>query len=110
MSSPIVWKILLSEHNTECILKYLVKGVAPGRESQRALQIELEELLPSHNAITILPVVEGYSVEIEVNNIAPFSRTSFEPYVAEHILSEAVNMRCESRGETELQLLKARFY
>jgi hypothetical protein len=106
----IAWKNLLSDQNVECILKYLVKGVEPGRESQRALQIELEELLPSHNAITILPVVEGYSVEIEVNDIAPFSRTSYEPYIAEQILSEAVNIRCQPRGETQLQLLKARFY
>jgi hypothetical protein len=101
---------LLTEESVECVLKYLVKGVAPDRESQQALQVELEELLPRHNAITILPVVEGYSVEIEMQDIAPFSRSSFEPYIADQILAEAVNIRCHSRGETQLQLLKARFY
>jgi len=101
---------LLTEESIECVLKYLVKGVSPDRESQRALKIELEELLPSHSAITILPVVEGYSVEIEMQDIAPFNRSSFEPYIADQILTEAVNIRCQSRGETQLQLLKARFY
>ena len=99
----------MSEANVACILKYLVKGVQPEREAQRALQNELEELLPHHNAVTILPVVEGYSVEIEVSDLAPFSRTSFEPYVAEHILPEAVNIRCRPDGAIQLQLLKAHY-
>ena len=99
----------MSDDNVACILKYLVKGVQPEREAQRALQTELEELLPHHNAVTILPVVEGYSVEIEVSDLAPFSRSSFEPYVAEHILPEAVNIRCRPEGHVQLQLLKAHY-
>ena len=99
----------MSEDTVACILKYLVKGVRPEREAQRALQSELEELLPNHNAVTILPVVEGYSVEIEVSDLAPFSRSSFEPYVAEHILPEAVNIRCRPDGQVQLQLLKAHY-
>jgi len=99
----------MSEQSVTCILKYLVKGVAPERESQRALQDEIQELLPHANAVVILPVVDGYSVEIEMSDLTPFSRTSFEPYVAEHVLPEAVQIRCRPSREVQLQLLKAHY-
>jgi len=99
----------VSEVNVACILKYLVKGVTPERESQSALQRELHELLPNANSIVVLPVVDGFSVEIEVADVAPFSRTSFEPYVAEHILPEAVQIRCRPAEPAQLQLLKAHY-
>lgn len=91
-------------------LKYLVKGVKPSRESQQELQRELQENLPNAASIVILPVVQGYSLEIEMNDLAPFSSSSFEPYVAEHVLPEAVSIRCETNGPVQLQLLKARYY
>ena len=97
------------ETKVACILKYLVKGVRPNRTSQSDLQIELEELLPNASSIVILPVVEGYSVEIEVSDVAPFSRSSFEPYVADHILREAVIIRCKPTSDIQLQLLRAHY-
>jgi len=100
---------LMSDDRVACTLKYLVKGVRPERDSQSDLQDELEELLPNADSIVILPVVEGYSVEIEVSDVAPFSRTSFEPYVADHILPEAVTIRCRPAAAIQLQLLRAHY-
>ena len=99
----------MTDVKVACILRYLVKGVKPERESQQALQNELEELLPHHNAVTIMPVVQGYSVEIEVSDLGSFSRESFEPYIAEHVLREAVDIRCRPSEDFQLQLLKAHF-
>lgn len=90
-------------------LKYLVRGVHSSRETRADLQNELADNLASARAVTILPVVEGLAVEIEVDNIAPFSRTSFEPYVAEHVLPEAVRIRCDAEESLQLQLIKAKF-
>lgn len=99
----------MSDDRVGCTLKYLVKGVRPERASQSALQDELKELLPNADSIVIMPVVEGYSVEIEVSDVAPFSRTSFEPYVADHILPEAVAIRCQPESAIKLQLLQAHY-
>ncbi len=92
-----------------CVVRYLVKGVAPERSEQGDLHNELRDLLPNAKAITILPVVDGYSLEIEMCDLAPFSRTSFEPYLAEHVIPEAVSIRCRTKGEVKLQLLKASY-
>ena len=99
----------MSAEDIVCIIRYLVKGVAPERDHQQALQSELHDLLPNAQAVTILPVVDGFSVEIEMSDLRPFSRTSFEPYLADHVLPEAVASRCNSRGEVQLQLLKAHY-
>ena len=90
-------------------LKYLIRGVEPDRGDRGALQAELEAALPGASAITLLPVVEGFSLDLEMHDIAPFSRTSFEPYVAEHVLPDAVRLRCQARGDLGVQLLKASF-
>ena len=93
-----------------CVLKYLVRGVSANRDAQRALDLELRDMLPSIDALTILPVVEGFSVELEVNSIGPFNSVSFEPYVAEHVLQEAVSLRCDTTSSTQIQLIKGLFY
>jgi len=92
-----------------CILRYLVKGIETVREEQTRLQHELQEILPRAQAITILAVVEGYTIDIEMQDIAPFTRHSFEPYVAEQVLPEAVAICCRTRGTVSLQLLKAHY-
>jgi len=97
------------DEDVVCILRYLIKGVAPQRNEQSDLHNELADLLPNAKAITILPVVEGYSVEIEMCDLAPFSRTSFEPYLAEHVIPDAVACRCRTTGNVTLQLLKAHY-
>ena len=97
------------DEDVVCIVRYLVKGVRPDRSEQGDLQNELIDLLPNAKTITILPVVDGYSVEIEMRDMAPFTRTSFEPYLAEHVIPEAVSIRCQSKGEVSLQLLKAHY-
>jgi hypothetical protein len=99
----------MSAEHIVCVIRYLVKGVAPERDHQHALQDELHELLPNAEAVTVLPVVDGFSVEIEMSDLRPFSRTSFEPYLAEHVLPEAVSSRCRSSGNVQLQLLKAHY-
>ena len=92
---------------TAAKLKYVIRGVNPSRDAQQSLQQELEEALPSATAVTLLPVVDGFSLDLEVSDVAPFSRTSFEPYVAEHVLQEAVSLRCQGIGTLEIQLLKS---
>ena len=49
---------------TGCTLKYLARGVVTTRDSKSALLAELNEVLPD-SVITVLPVNEGYSVELE---------------------------------------------
>ena len=58
------------------------------RASQQALTAELEDMLNHVSAVTVLPVVEGFTVELEFDDIKPFTTVSFEPYVAEHALSD----------------------
>ena len=86
----------------QCQLRYLVKGVYTTRDSQQALAQELDELLPKADAITVLPVVQGYSVDLEIMDIAPFNRVSFEPYIADHVLADAVRIHCESDDEIQI--------
>tara|TARA_B100001093_G_C25966282_1_gene651270 strand:+ start:127 stop:477 length:351 start_codon:yes stop_codon:yes gene_type:complete len=93
---------------TSCTLKYLARGAIPTRESKNALLAELSEVIPN-STVTALPVNQGYSIELEFTDIAPFNRTSFEPYIAEHVLREALNLRCQFSGALQLDLLKAHF-
>ena len=97
----------MSEVELVCVLKYLIKGVVPNRESQGDLQRELLEVLPNATAITILPVVEGYTVEMEFAKLSPFSRSSFEPFIAEQVLPDAVASQCETLDDVSFALLKA---
>ena len=90
-------------------LKYIVRGVATDRGGQHDLQAELYDNLPNAHSIVVLPVVEGFSVEIEMSDLRPFSEESFEPYVAEHVLLEAAQLRCTVTGSVQLKLLKAHF-
>tara|TARA_X000000950_G_scaffold281876_1_gene379507 strand:- start:3497 stop:3799 length:303 start_codon:yes stop_codon:yes gene_type:complete len=97
------------EPRIACTLNYIVRGVATDRRGKADLLAELVELLPGASNVTVLPVNEGFTVAIEMTDIAPFNRTSFEPYVADHILREAVALRCTSVGSVHLDLLKAQF-
>ena len=94
----------------QCHLRYLVKGIYTSRDSQQELTRELEELLPNAGAVTVLPVVQGYSVDLEINDIAPFNRVSFEPYIADHVIIDAVRIYCEGDGDVQIQLLNASFF
>ncbi len=94
---------------TRATLKYLVKGLNPSREHQADLQRELSDNLAHANSVIALPVVDGFSVEIEVADIAPFNTSSFEPYIAEHVLPDAVKIRCRPAHDPDIQLIKARF-
>ncbi len=92
-----------------CTLKYVVRGVSADRESQQSLSGELADILNHVEAITIQPVVQGFSVELEFSDIAPFNQVSFEPYISEHALADAVSLRCRAQGQVQLQLLKCRY-
>ena len=94
---------------TTCTLKYIVRGVTPDRESQGELRTELYASLPNAHSVVVLPVVDGFSVEMEFTDLGAFSRTSFEPYVAEHVVPEAVQLRCQTLEPPKLKLLKAHF-
>jgi hypothetical protein len=100
---------MMREGATACTLRYLVKGIVPSREAKEDLANELWDILPNTEAVTVLPVVDGFSVELEVADVAPFSRSSFEPYVAEHVLADAVRLRCQTKGPVRLQLLRSKF-
>ena len=76
-----------------CLLKYLVRGVTADRSSQQSLTSELGDMLSHVRAITVLPVVQGFSVELEFDDIRPFTKVSFDPYIAEHVLADAINLR-----------------
>ena len=94
----------------QCQLRYLIKGIYTSRGSQQELTRELEDLLPNADTVTVLPVVQGYSVDLEIKDIAPFTRVSFEPYIADHVLPDAVRIHCEGDGDVQIQLLKASFF
>ena len=63
----------MSEHRQRhtCLLKYLVRGVDADRASQQALTAELEEMLNHVSAVTVLPVVEGFTVELNSTTSNP---------------------------------------
>jgi len=46
---------------------------------------------------------------VKFDDIAPFNRSSLEPYIAEQESSEALRLRCQLSGNLQLDLLKARF-
>ena len=94
----------------QCQLRYLVKGVYTTRDSQHELTRELEDLLPNADSVTVMPVVQGFSVDLEIKDITPFNRVSFEPYVADHVLADAVRIHCEGDEDIQIQLLKASFF
>ena len=94
----------------QCQLRYLIKGIYTSRDSQQELTRELEDLLPNADAVTVLPVVQGYSVDLEIKDITPFNRVSFEPYIADNVLADAVRIHCNSDEEVQIQLLKSRFF
>ena len=93
---------------TACVLKYLVKGVDTSRDTQMDLVREIQACLPDAQSVVALPVVDGFAVEIEMADLRPFTRSSFEPYVAEHVLPEAVAIGCKVQDH-QLQLLMAHF-
>ncbi|MEM7002302.1 MAG: hypothetical protein AAF529_16045 [Pseudomonadota bacterium] len=93
---------------TAATLKFLIKGVPTSREQKGDLRRELLDMLPNANAVVVLEVVQGYAVDIELSDLAPFSRTSIEPYLAEHVLPDAVRVCC-GVSDAEMQLLKASF-
>ena len=96
--------------STRATLKYLIRGVTATREAQHELQEELYAALAQVESVVVLPVVEGYTVELEVADITPFTRFSFEPYVADHVVADAVRLRCQSGEDFALTLLKSRFH
>lgn len=93
---------------TACVLKYLVKGVDTSRDTQSGLVREILACLPEAQSVVALPVVDGFAVEIEMADLRPFNKQSFEPYIAEHVLPEAVAIGCKVQDH-QLQLLMAHF-
>ena len=94
---------------TSCRLQYLVKGVNAEREDKFSLQQELVDALPNASLVNLLPVVEGFTLDLEFTDIAPFSKGSFEAYLAEQVLLELINLKCETRGSVSLQLLSSKY-
>ena len=90
------------------ILKYIAKGVESSREQRKDLEVELNNLMQSPSVVTILPVVQGLSIEIELDDISPFNEHSLEPYLTEHVLPEAIGIICNTTPPA-LQLIKTHF-
>ncbi len=96
--------------STSCKIKYLVRGVEANRESKENLRNEIFDMLPKAEVVTLLPVVEGFSLDIEVSDISPFSESSFESYLSDQILLEAIELKCDPRGQISLELVKSNFF
>ena len=79
---------------TSCHLQYLVKGVNAEREDKFSLRQE---------------IVDGFSLDLEFADIEPFSKASFEPYLAEQVLLELINRKCQTIGSVSLQLMHSEF-
>ena len=94
---------------TSCHLQYLVKGVNAEREDKFSLRQEIVDALPNASSINLLPVVEGFSLDLEFADIEPFSKASFEPYLAEQVLFELINRKCQTIGSVSLQLMHSEF-
>ena len=94
---------------TSCRLQYLVKGINAAREDKFSLYREIVDALPNASSVNLLPVVEGFTLDLEFTDIAPFSKRSFEPYLAEQVLLELINLKCETRGSVSLQLVRSEF-
>ena len=94
---------------TSCRLQYLVKGINAEHEVKFSLHREIVEALPNASFVNLLPVVEGFTLDLEFTDIAPFSKASFEPYLAEQVLLELINLKCETRGSVSLQLVRSEF-
>ena len=89
---------------TSCRLRYLARGVETDEESRRTLNEELSTL-SGVACVTILPIVKGWSIEIDFSDISPFGKSTFETYFAEQILKEAIMLRCDIDGALQLELL-----
>ena len=89
---------------TSCRLRYLARGVETDEESRRTLNDELS-ILSGVACVTILPIVKGWSIEIDFSDISPFGKSSFETYFAEQILKEAIVLRCNIDAALQLELL-----
>ena len=89
---------------TSCRLRYLARGVETDEESRRTLNDELS-ILSGVACVTILPIVKGWSIEIDFSDISPFGKSTFETYFAEQILKEAIMLRCDIDGALQLELL-----
>ena len=89
---------------TSCKLRYIARGVETDEESRRSLNAELS-ILSGVACVTILPIVKGWSIEVDFSDISPFGKSSFETYFAEQILKEAIMLRCKIDGAFQLELL-----
>ena len=89
---------------TSCKLRYLARGVETDEDSRRSLSEELS-IISGIACVTILPIVKGWSIEVDFSDISPFSKSSFETYFAEQILKEAIMLRCNLDGALQLELL-----
>ena len=89
---------------TGCKLRYLARGVETDEESRRSLNDELSTL-SGVACVTILPIVKGWSIEVDFSDISPFGKSSFETYFADQILKEAIILRCKVEGALQLELL-----
>ena len=89
---------------TSCKLRYLARGLETNQESRQSLSEELSTV-SGVACVTILPVVKGWSIEVDFSDISPFGKSSFETYFAEQILKEAIMLRCNIDGALQLELL-----
>jgi len=89
---------------TSCKLRYLARGVETDQESRESLREELSTV-SGVACVTILPIVKGWSIEVDFSDISPFGKSSFETYFAEQILKEAIMLRCNIDGALQLELL-----
>ena len=94
---------------TSCRIQYLVKGINAEREDKSNLHQEIVDALPNVSSVNLMPVVEGFSLDLEFSDIEPFSKASFEPYLSEQVLLELINLKCEIKGSASVQLVRSEY-
>ena len=86
-----------------------LKHMLGEREDKSNLHQEIVDALPNVSSVNLMPVVEGFSLDLEFYDIEPFSKASFEPYLSEQVLLELINLKCETKGLASLQLVRSEY-
>ena len=84
-----------------CTVRYVVKGIADRYLAGTSMDLceEIQEALPNPGSVSVKPTDEGMDVTIEVTDIEPFNRDTFEPFIYEHVLWHAVHATCHIQGD-----------
>ncbi|MDA1077022.1 MAG: hypothetical protein O3A63_20085 [Proteobacteria bacterium] len=90
-------------------MRYLIKGVNSTKENRIDFEAELKRSSFQIDSVVLLPVVNGFTAEIELTSLGPFDEKSIEPYLQENLVSssvETVFQKSAAEFDVVLQRLK----